>query len=37
MAARALLRWLTNSDRTAEHRVGEVELVVRRSTRALGT
>jgi DNA-binding LacI/PurR family transcriptional regulator len=37
MAARALLRWLAGEDHTAEHRVGEVELVVRRSTRARGT
>src|SRR4029078_2125048 len=35
MAARALLRWLAGDDLSAEHRVGEVELVTRRSTRVI--
>jgi len=36
MAARALLRLLAGEDHATEHRVGDVELVVRRSTRAFG-
>jgi LacI family transcriptional regulator, repressor for deo operon, udp, cdd, tsx, nupC, and nupG len=35
MAARALLRRLAGEEHTAEHRVGDVELVIRRSTREI--
>jgi LacI family transcriptional regulator, repressor for deo operon, udp, cdd, tsx, nupC, and nupG len=35
MAARALLRRLAGEEHTAEHRVGDIQLVVRRSTRAI--
>jgi hypothetical protein len=33
--ARALLRRLAGEEHTADHRVGDVELIIRRSTRAI--